>query len=200
MKKGILALIAVILILALILGIKIITNMEKTSYTTAQIKNKILSAYNYKNYTYKCIKDGVITTKKVMGNVIVTEDADSYLWIDGASMYIFSIDKKNNTYKVKDLNSTTKDLLYKKDFLDMKSLVNSYKDDLVYLRNENYNGRNCLRIRAGENDQYLIDEETGFVLKYEPEKGSIEEFSIEIDNVTEDDVKLPDLSQYNKAS
>ena len=149
MKKGILALIAVILILALILGIKIITNMEKTSYTTAQIKNKILSAYNYKNYTYKCIKDGVITTKKVMGNVIVTEDADSYLWIDGASMYIFSIDKKNNTYKVKDLNSTTKDLLYKKDFLDMKSLVNSYKDDLVYLRNENYNGRNCLRIRAG---------------------------------------------------
>lgn len=200
MKKGILALIAVILILALILGIKIITNMEKTSYTTAQIKNKILSAYNYKNYTYKCIKDGVITTKKVMGNVIVTEDADSYLWIDGASMYIFSIDKKNNTYKVKDLNSTTKDLLYKKDFLDMKSLVNSYKDDLVYLRNENYNGRNCLRIRAGENDQYLIDEETGFVLKYEPEKGSIEEFSIEIDNVTENDVKLPDLSQYNKAS
>ena len=96
------------------------------------------------------------------------------------------------------LNSTTKDLLYKKDFIGIKASINSYGNNLIYLGDESFNGRNCLRIRAGEDTEYLIDEETGFVLKYEASDGTLAEFNIEINNVTENDVKLPDLSKYDR--
>ena len=197
MKKGIWALIAIILVLALILGIKIIKT-EKKDYTPEKIKKMILSAYDYTNYTYEYIQNGQKTTKKVRGNIIVTENDNTYSWIDGDTMSMVTIDKEKNTYLMTSLNSTTKDLLYKKDFIDIKSVLNKYGNDLIYLGNESFNGRNCLRIRVGEDAQYLIDEETGFVLEYENADGTLKEFNIEINNVTEDDVKLPDLSKYEK--
>ena len=82
----------------------------------------------------------------------------------------------------------------------LQALLNRYGNNLVYLSDETYNGRNCLRIRAGEDEQYLIDEETGFVLEYETAYGTLEEFNIEINNVTEEDVKIPDLSEYERVS
>ena len=197
MKKGIWALIAIILVLALILGIKIIKT-EKKDYTPEKIKKMILSAYDYTNYTYEYIQNGQKTTKKVRGNIIVTENDNTYSWIDGDTMSMVTIDKEKNTYLMTSLNSTTKDLLYKKDFIDIKSVLNKYGNDLIYLGNESFNGRNCLRIRVGEDAQYLIDEETGFVLEYENADGTLKEFNIEINNVTEDDVKLPDLSKYER--
>ena len=199
MKKGIWALIAIILVLALILGIKIIKT-DKKDYTPEEIKKKILSAYDCTNYTYEYIQNGQKTTKKVRGNIIVTENDSTYSWIDGEAMSKVTIDKEKNTYLMTKLNASTKDLLYKKDFIDIKSLLNKYGNDLIYLGDENYKGRNCLKIRAGENTEYLIDEETGFVLKYEPSDGTVAEFNIEINNVTEDDVKLPDLSKYERVS
>ena len=197
MKKGIWALIAIILVLALILGIKIIKT-DKKDYTPEKIKKKILSAYDYTNYTYEYIQNGQKTTKKVRGNIIVTENDSTYSWIDGEAMSKVTIDKEKNTYLMTKLNASTKDLLYKKDFIDIKSVLNKYGNDLIYLGNESFNGRNCLRIRVGEDAQYLIDEETGFVLEYENADGTLKEFNIEINNVTEDDVKLPDLSKYEK--
>lgn len=199
MKKGILVLVAIILVLALILGIKIITSDNK-SYTPEAIRKKILSAYDYTNYTYECMQDGEKTTKKVRGNIIVTENDKTYSWVDGDAMSMVTIDKEKNTYLMTSLNSSTKNLLYKKDFMDIKSLLNSYGNDLIYLGDESFNGRNCLRIRAGEDTEYLIDEETGFVLKYEANDGTLAEFNIEINNVTENDVKLPDLSKYERVS
>lgn len=199
MKKGILVLVAIILVLALILGIKIITSDNK-SYTPEAIKKKILSAYDYTNYTYEYMQDGEKTTKKVRGNIIVTENDKTYSWVDGDAMSMVTIDKEKNTYLMTSLNSSTKDLLYKKDFMDIKSLLNSYGNDLIYLGDESFNGRNCLRIRAGEDTEYLIEEETGFVLKYEANDGTLAEFNIEINNVTENDVKLPDLSKYERVS
>lgn len=199
MKKGIWALIAIILVLALILGIKIIKT-EKKDYTPEKIKKKILSAYDCTNYTYEYIQDGEKTTKKVRGNIIVTENDKTYSWVDGDAMSMVTIDKEKNTYLMTSLNSSTKDLLYKKDFMDIKSLLNSYGNDLIYLGDESFNGRNCLRIRAGEDTEYLIEEETGFVLKYEANDGTLAEFNIEINNVTENDVKLPDLSKYERVS
>lgn len=199
MKKGILVLVAIILVLALILGIKIITSDNK-SYTPEAIRKKILSAYDYTNYTYEYMQDGEKTTKKVRGNIIVTENDKTYSWVDGDAMSMVTIDKEKNTYLMTSLNSSTKDLLYKKDFMDIKSLLNSYGNDLIYLGDESFNGRNCLRIRAGEDTEYLIDEETGFVLKYEANDGTLAELNIEINNVTENDVKLPDLSKYERVS
>ena len=200
MKRGILVIIAIILVLTLILGIKIITTNGNKNYTLSEIRIKILSAYEYTNYTYEYIQNGEKTTKWVRGNIIVTENDETYSWIDEDAMSMITIDKTENTFLMTNLNSSTKDLLFKKDFLDMKSILNRYGDNLVYLRNETYNGKNCLRIRAGEDAQYLIDEETGFVLKYEEVDGALAEFNIEINNVTEKDVKLPDLSRYEKVS
>ena len=176
------------------------TKTDKKDYTPEEIKKKILSAYDCTNYTYEYIQDGKKTTKKVRGNIIVTENENTYSWIDGEAMSMVTIDKEKNTYLMTKLNASTKDLLYKKDFIDIKSLLNKYGNDLIYLGDENYKGRNCLKIRAGENTEYLIDEETGFVLKYEPSDETVAEFNIEINNVTEDDVKLPDLSKYERVS
>ena len=200
MKRGILVIIAIILVLTLILGIKIITTNGNKNYTLSEIRIKILSAYEYTNYTYEYIQNGEKTTKWVRGNIIVTENDETYSWIDEDAMSMITIDKTENTFLMTNLNSSTKVLLFKKDFLDMKSILNRYGDNLVYLRNETYNGKNCLRIRAGEDAQYLIDEETGFVLKYEEVDGALAEFNIEINNVTEKDVKLPDLSKYERVS
>ena len=200
MKRGILVIIAIILVLTLILGIKIISTNGNKNYTLSEIRIKILSAYEYTNYTYEYIQNGEKTTKWVRGNIIVTENDETYSWIDEDAMSMITIDKTENTFLMTNLNSSTKDLLFKKDFLDMKSILNKYGDNLVYLRNETYNGKNCLRIRAGEDAQYLIDEETGFVLKYEEVDGALAEFNIEINNVTEKDVKLPDLSKYERVS
>ena len=199
MKKGILGLVTIILVLALILGMKIITSDNK-SYTPEAIRKKILSAYDYTNYTYEYIQDGEKTTKKVRGNIIVTENDKTYSWIDGDAMSMLTIDKEKNTYLMTSLNSTTKDLLYKKDFIGIKASINSYGNDLIYLGDESFNGRNCLRIRAGEDTEYLIDEKTGFVLKYEANDETLAEFNIEINNVTEEDVKIPDLSKYERVS
>ena len=200
MKKFILIIIAIIIVLALILGIKIIKTRDNKNYTPEEIRKKILSAYDYTNYTYEYMKDGKKTIKSVLENIIVTENDETYSWIDGDAMYKVTIDKVNNLYLMTNLNATTKELLFKKDFLDIKSLLTSYGDHLIYLNDEIYNGRNCLRIMAGENEQYLIDEETGFVLEYEDTDGALAEFNIEINNVTEKDVKLPDLSRYEKVS
>ena len=196
MKKTIKIILAIILVLTVILGIKIIMTKDKKNYTPEQIRKKMLSAYNYTNYTYEYISDGKKTTKKVKGNIIVTENDETYSWIDGEAMSLVTIDKQKKTYLIKSVNSSTKDLLYKKDFLDIKSLLDIYKDELYYLGNEKYNGKNCLRIQAGnKGTEYLIDEETGFVLRYEAKDGTVAEFNLELNNVTADDVKLPDLAQ-----
>ena len=200
MKKGIFALIGIVLVLALVLGFKIINTKKNTSYTPAQIKEKILSAFNYTNYTYTYTQDGITTTKKVRGNIIVTENNTNYTWIDGNAMSMVSIDKEKNVYLKTNLNSSTKELLFKKDFLDMKNTLNSYGDELYYLQDEIYNGKDCIRIQAKKDEQYLIDKKTGFVLKYEPSTGSVGEFSVELDNVTENDIKLPDLANYERAN
>lgn len=200
MKKGLLIFLLFILVLAVILGIKILAQKENKTYTAEEIKNKILSAFNYTNYTYEYIQDGEKTVKRVRGNIIVTEDDKNMSWIDGNANTLISIDKEKKKYATMTLNSTTKEFMYKKDFLDMPSLLDIYGDDLYYIDTESYKGRDCLRIQAGNDGAiYLVDEETGFILKYEPEIGSIAEFNIEINNVKEEDVKMPDLSEYTRA-
>lgn len=201
MKKGILILLLVILILVIILGIKILAPKENKTYTAAELKTKILSAFDYTNYTYEYVQDGEKTVKKVKGNIIVTENDKNYTWIDGEENTLISINKEDKKYASIDLNSTTKELMYKKDFLDMPELLDIYGNKIYYIDTENYKGKSCLRIQAGEDKAtYLVDEETGFILKYEPgDGGSVAEFDIELNNVTEEDVKMPDLSGYTRA-
>ena len=200
MKKGFLIFLLFILVLAVILGIKILAPKENKTYTAEEIKNKILSAFNYTNYTYEYTQDGEKTVKRVRGNIIVTEDDKNMSWIDGDANTLISIDKEKKKYATMTLNSTTKEFMYKKDFLDIPSLLDIYGDDLYYIDTESYKGRDCLRIQAGNDGAiYLVDEETDFILKYEPEIGSIAEFNIEINNVKEEDVKMPDLSEYTRA-
>lgn len=201
MKKGILGLLLVILILAVILGIKILVPKENKTYTAEELKAKILSAFDYTNYTYEYTQDGEKTIKMVRDNIIVTENDKNLSWIDGEANTLISIDKEDKKYANIDLNSATKEFVYKKDFLDMPSLLEIYGDDIYYIDTENYKGKNCLRIQAGEDKAtYLVDEETGFILKYESgDGGSIAEFDIKLNNVTEEDVKMPDLSGYTRA-
>ena len=200
MKKELLVFLLIILVLIIILGIKILVPKDTKTYTGEEIKNKILSAFDYTNYTYEYIQHGEKTIKKVRGSIIVTENDKNISWVDGNSNTAVSIDKEKKQYVTFSLNDTTKELVYKKDFLDMQSLMDIYGNDFYYISNENYRGRNCLRVQPDKEETiYLVDEETGFILKYEPEEGNIAEFNIEINNVKEEDVKMPDLSEYTRA-
>ena len=201
MKKEILIIGAIIVILVIVLGVKIIMPKEEKVITTEQIKEKMLSFYNYTNYTYEIMQEGEKTTKKVKDNIIVTESEEIISWIDGNTDTLIAINKKEKNYTTLKLDSTNKEALYKKDFLDMKSLINIYGDELYYINDENCNGRKCWLIQVGkDNTKYWIDEETGFVLKYEYESGNGAEFNIKINNVTDKDVESPDLSRYTKVT
>ena len=63
---------------------------------------------------------------------------------------------------------------------------------------EIYNERNCIIIEAGKekDEKYWIDNETGIILKYQPENGAPTEFKLELNNVTEAEVQKPSIDGY----
>lgn len=75
----------------------------------------------------------------------------------------------------------------------MQDNLKDYGDYLYHIKNEKYKGKECLVVQAGEsrNETYWVDAQMGFILKYEATDGTKSEFSFEIDNVTDDEVKAP---------
>ena len=83
-----------------------------------------------------------------------------------------------------------------KYFLLIEMSLKDYGDNLYHVRNEKYNGKECYVVKVGEDKKgtYWIDTERGFILKYEHDDGTKEEFEFKIDKVTDKDVEEPNVN------
>ena len=196
-NKTILFLIVIIFILAIILGIKILKpNNKVDSYfkflSPEEIKEKIIAGLNYNNYTISCKINGVTRIKKIKdGIIVVTEPSTGvYGWNDSNTRVSIS----GNTVKNKYVNvPVVDDSMFNKHFILIEMNLKDYGDNLYHIKNEKYHNKNCHVINAGKdrNETYWIDAEKGFIEKYEASDGTKLEFTFELDNVTDDDIKKP---------
>ena len=203
MKKYITVMMIIIIILGIVLGIKIMNKEDKPrqekkndTLTAEQIRNKILEGLENSNYTYTCVEATEEKTKKVKDNIILAEDSNIKVWINTETREMIII-REND--KVALVTKVKEDSTYlNKDFVNMKTLLNIYNNDLYYVTDEIYNERNCIIIEAGKekDEKYWIDNETGIILKYQPENGAPTEFKLELNNVTEAEVQKPSIDGY----
>ena len=197
MRKYITIMIIIIIILSIILGIKIMnkgTKLTNSILTAEQIRNKILEGLENTNYIYTCIEGDEKKIKKIKDNIMVTEGDNIKVWIDIETrnmIIIREIDKEAIVTTVKE-DST----YLNKDFIDMKTLLNIYNDNLYYITEEKYDGRKCIIVAAGK-EKYWIDNETGIVLKYQQNNGESTNFKLKLNKVTDKDVQKPSLEGYN---
>ena len=64
----------------------------------------------------------------------------------------------------------------------------------IHISTKNYEGKECYRIKI-DNQEELIEKDTGLLLKVTTEDDErILKYSF--DNVTDEDVKMPDISEY----
>lgn len=64
----------------------------------------------------------------------------------------------------------------------------------VFIWTKEYDGKECLDIKIGEQEE-LIEKETGLLLSTSSE-GNVKRLSYSFDTVTDEDVIMPDISQY----
>ena len=199
-KRTIIAFITVILILLVILGARILnsnsgSNINAKRFSAAEIKEKMLQGLTYNNYTISYKIDDSIRMKKIKDNIIVVMEPSTgiYGWNDSDSK--IAIAGNTITQKYYQI-PVVHESLFHKHYLFIEESLEDYGDNLYYVKNEMYNDINCIVIEAGENrdETYWVDEEKGFVLKYEASDGTKWEFTVELNNVTDEDVKKPSLS------
>lgn len=200
MKKIVIVLLIIIVILAIILGIKIL-NKDNNNYnyiSSEELKIILLSALDNNNYTYTIIEDGERRVKKVKDNIIVTKSDNIISWANNDTKEVIAIDE-DKKIAVITYEKTDKTLI-RKDFLDIETLINDYyKDNLFYIKNEKFKGKECIVIDVGEDksERYWIDKESGFIIKYVSNTGGDEIlFEIELNNVKDSDIERPSLEKY----
>lgn len=201
MSNFIKILIILILILSTILGLKIYnsknnSNSHFKALSAKEIREKMLSALEYNNFTYYYTEDGETKYKKVKDNIIVAHEPTSgtFCWADTNTLV--AIGGNSNENKYIQVPSTSSDSAYfNKDFIDIDSLLPIYGDNLYHIKNEKYSEHECLVIKAGQNmsETFWVDNQTGFILKYESTDGTLITFKFELNNVTNKDVEKPKL-------
>ena len=199
-KKTILIFFMFIFILAIILGIKILShknnvNSKFKNLSATEIKEKIIKGLNYNNFTISYKKNEETIIKKVKDGIIVviSPSTGTYGWYDSNNRVAIAGNTIKNKYEK---INVVDDSLFNRHFLPIEMTFEEYGDDLYHIRDENYHNKKCHVIEADEDrsETYWIDAENGFVEKYESTTdGTKIEFSFELDNVTDDDIKKPIL-------
>ena len=193
-NKIIVFLLVLIFILSVFFTWQIIKPEKKVNIlSTKQIKEKMLSAENLENFTLIQKNDNSTVIKKCKDNIVVTIDPEdgTYSWANKKTKEAIAGNIKNDSYvKIPYVDES----FFSNQFLHIKMNLEIYQENLYHIKNEYYRGRECLVIKAGEknNETYWVDNDTGFVLKYESSSGIKINYVLIINNVTEDDIKKPD--------
>ena len=194
--KIIFGLLIIVLILTIILTLKII-NPKKDDFvrlTPDKIKEKMLSAEEITNFTLQTKNsDGSTITKKRKDNIFVITDSLSgtYGWGDKDTEICVAGNTKTGKYVQTNYDSLD---IFSNHLLHIKANLKSYGDNLYHIRNEQYKGKTCMVIQAGENkkESYWVDIDTGFVLKYIGVYNNgldIREYDVVLNNVKDSDIK-----------
>ncbi len=192
-------LLVIIIVCGILLSFKILFKTSTHSqYTRNDIINllyKIKECTNY-SFEYKDKEQNKITYK-FKNNVVISE-------FYGICAYINYNTNENILLNkiVKKAIISTVESTYNTYASSVLETINDFTYQYTYLKEENYNNHNCIVFQLDKNNNYLkiwIDSDSGFVLKTEEKDGTsteIIEYYINFNSVTDDDIKKPDLTEY----
>ena len=200
MKKKIIIIVVIIIVILIILfSIKF--------YKINKIINLIEENNKKLNYSYideDILENNFSRLFKHKGNILINitcEDVNDYIYYDLKSKIVYNIDNENKVYykRTIDINDELKFPFY--EFLTSDhSLKNKLK--LVFeWKLTNYDN-DRYEITTKDNYKIIFDKNTGIALRVtnmNPDKRTdkvVKDF--EYNSVTDDDVKLPDLSEYKE--
>ena len=216
--KQIRVLVIIILILVVILGIKIsgIKIFEKKGeLTLEQVKEIVAKSENITNYY--CEKEGeengFFKSIKRKDNIKVEEPEETrsnyiiYRWINDEKNKVVCVsnsyhkDYPNKKVAVVQYTDLYKGNYYQQSLFD--SILNQM-EEYEYKGEEIYNKYDCIVVNFKMNDksnvELWIDKESGFIMKEIIEEDGKTTYEVKLNYkfncVTDDDVKEPDLSNY----
>ena len=189
-------LLIIILVLLIILGIKIYNSNKQPEYTSEEIRSileKSAEIDNYQvtvnGYTYKR-KGKLVLEARSNTDTILIRDYENQKKIDYSKEKKICITMQLNSNEV--YNSNQFLALQTNDFIASNS---------TYIKTININDLKCIKLKCNwitDNNAYLyVDVATGLIIKIESDS-SIEQMEINysFNTVTDEDFKLPDLSDY----
>ena len=203
MKKFTIIMLIIIIGLGTILIVKTKSSKELTRESVIQLLEKGETCNNY--YCEKTTNYyDVNTIRKIKGNkmLITAEGITEYINYDTKEVLVISEKSKTAMKTTIDSNKLMlPDKIYYSSYLEfIKNNENAYK----YLGTEKIDEFNCIKIEIEikkEKYNFWIDQETGLLIKLKSEseetKTSVEEnYKIKLNCVTDEDLKVPDLSGY----
>lgn len=192
-------LLSIIIICVILLGCKILfKSSTQSQYDRTDIINlldKIKECNNY-SFEYKDKEQNKITYK-FKNNVVISEFYGVCAYINYNTNENLLLNKSGKKAIVSTVEST-----YNTYASSVLETINDFTYQYTYLKEENYNNHNCIVFQLDKDNNFLkiwIDSDSGFVLKSEEKDGASTEtieYDISFDSVTDEDIKKPDLTEY----
>ncbi len=189
-------LLIIILILAIILGIRIYNDKKEPEYSAKEIKNILDKSKNIENYQFTLDNH----TYKRKGKLVLETSSDSDITLirdyETKKRYAFSTIKK--TYIEDKLNSI--------DVYDANMLLTFQSNEFIpmnstYIKKVKTRTGQFIKLKCNwstnENVNIYVDLATGLIVKFEKENGEKKEINYSFDTVTDKDFEIPDISNYN---
>ena len=171
MKKFIILIIAIILIFAIILGMKIINNKHenKYKYSRLDVINLIKTGKDYDNYYCEYNNLGEKTIRKLNKNKLVVIGNDMTIYADFDTNKQTIIQNTGNLAIVSNLDSSSLEKINKIYFQECIDILNDYdKYKYEFIKKEKIKEFECIRINlTSETLEYgiWIDISSGLVTK-----------------------------------
>lgn len=201
MKKTMMSMLIIIIILAIIFGIKVI-NSNKTSnakYSRADVITLIENGKNYNNYYCEYTKLDEHIIRKIKDNkmVVISNNMTVYTNYETNKQTII----QNNIAIVSNLSNSKLSSLNKTYFADI-DLINDSNYNYKYIKEENINGIDCIKIELTSDSikyEIWISTSSGLPTKmiYSTSASNVStDFNLKLDCVTDSDVETPNLNNY----
>lgn len=206
MKKFVISMLVLIMILAIILGFKIMNNGENSNqYSRADVIALIKKGEDYDNYYCEYTKLGENTIRKIKGNKMVVASDDMTIYIDYDSNKQTVLRNTGNIALVSSLDSSKLSKMNKIYFQECIDVLNDFENyEYKFIKKEKINEFECIKIAlTSESISYeiWIDISSGLVTKMScnnKENSNITlEYNLKLNSITDEEVKTPDLSKYN---
>ncbi len=208
-SKLILRLIFVIIILGCIFIFKVLNgnkkvNTSNSNYSKTEIIDLIKSEDNKSNYEVEYTTNNINFKKKYFNKKMKFEassnESSTLSYLDFEKNTNTLIDEKNKIAIIQKLGSTNKNYI-PNDLLNIIEDPNCIieKEEKVLNRNAVVLDYNGTEEKLNYNMKNWIDTETGFLLQTIVKANNTEQkiiYNLKLNSVTEEDVSVPNLSQY----